>query len=291
MSFSSDLLSDMENLTGNVTFVDKLEKTCEYVPGYKAILSLIDIVAVLVGQPLITKVLWISSTTKKMMDILNFNMALFHNLQYLLSVVHLIVLFAWSPLQMNILETVLMYAQIGGPMSLSFICMERFIAVVYPMSYPLLKKYRIREICSVAAWLITVPCALLAALSTENTGESQGFKFFPYVVLTIMTMMVTRSSIIVARTLKRCGPGRDKLHPTKKKAFKTVCATSCIALFCYAPVAVLQNLTTGNKTTYLCVTAPLSVFLLTVASVVHPLFYLYAHGKLFTCSRREKKAR
>lgn len=278
--FVSFRSATMEN---NVTLNFSREVMCEYRLDYVVSLSLIDIIPFLVGQPVITKLLWIASTSKKTLDILNCNLALFHNLQYLMSIVHFIVLFVMPNAQFRVLRFLLVYAQIGGPMSLAFICLERFVAVVHPMSYPLLKKYRCREVGAVMVWLFSVPTALVSILTAPGPTSirDQAIKAFPFSVLVIMTVMVVRCSSSVAKTLKKSGPGSKELHPVKRRAFTTVCATSIIALFCYAPVTLMQELRLDEE--YVCIFTSVCILLLSAASVVHPLFYLSAQRKLFAC--------
>lgn len=282
----------MENVSSNFTH-DLSQHQILHTPVYLTVLSLIDIIPFLAGQPVIAKLLWISFTSKKATDILNFNLALFHNLQYCISIVHLFVLFLLPEIQKEILNCLFVYAQIGGPMNLSFICMERYVAVIYPTSYPLLKKYRFREVCAVAVWFVSVPNVFLLAFSVDTPSSlSENINdIFPVSLMVAMTVMVVHFSVRIAQALKKSGPGRDKMHPGKRRAFKTVCATLCMALICYTPVTILQRFGSSDETLYHDVIIPLCVFLLSAASVVHPLFYLSTQGKLFSCLKREKKAR
>lgn len=274
--------SKMENIFSNVTLNSSKPESYTLQPFL--FLSLIDIFTVLVGQPVIAALLWITFTSKKNIDILNCNLALFHNLQYFMLVFHLFVLFLLPHAQANLLKFVFVYAQIGGPMNLSFVCMERYVAVIHPTSYPLLKKYRWREVCVVTVWLFSVHSAF-GNVFAENSSYiiDTSMQVIPISLMVFMTVLMVRFSVSVARALKRFGPGRNKMHPIKKRAFKTVCATSTIVLFCYIPVTFLQKLKFVNENAYYCVVMPCCILLLSFASVVHPLFYLSTQGKLFTC--------
>lgn len=281
VSLSSEHQSGkMESLFSNIRLNSSKHEACESAPAYLVALSLIDIIPLLVGQQVITRLLWITFRSKKI-DILNCNLALFHNLQYLISILHLIVLCSQPLAQKIILKFLFVYVQIGGPMSLSFICLERYAAVIHPMSYPLLKKYRFREICAVTVWLFSVPTALGSVLAEESLSSLKEtlLDIFPICVLVVMTAMMVRCSVSIARTLKKSGPGRGELHPTKRRAFKTVCATSAITFFCYAPVTLMQRFKFEDEYTYYCIITPVCILFLSAASVVHPLFYLSAQGK------------
>lgn len=275
----------MENLFSNVTRNSNQSDVCHFGPAYIMVLSLIDIITFLMGQPLITRLLWITFTSKKTIDILNFNLALFHNFQYLTSTFHLAAMFLLPNAQQQILKFLLVYAQVGGPMSLSFISIERYVAVIHPMSYSLLKKYRCREVFAVTMWLLTVPIALASLLAKTLASflNQQVLQIIQFSALCIMIAIMLRCSIRIAMVLKKSGPGLEKMHPAKKKAFHTLRATSAIALFCYTPVNLLQRLMSGNEYIYDCIVTPGCIFLLSVGSIVHPLFYLLTQGKLFTC--------
>lgn len=281
----------MENLFSNVTLnsskIVSFDEDCEFGMCYLVALSLIDIIPLLVGLPVIGKLLWITFTSKKTTDILNCNLALFHSFHYLISILHLIVLFSLPRVQITILRFLFVYVQMGGPMSLSFICLERYVAVIHPTSYPLLTKYRFREVCAVTVWFFSLPTALATVLAAEASSALREnlLNILPIFVLVAMTAMMMRCTLCIARTLKNSGPGRDKLHPAKRRAFKTVCATSVSALFCYAPVTLLQRFKFVDEATYVWIVTPVCMLFLSAASVVHPLFYLSTQRRLFICSK------
>lgn len=249
------------------------------------LLSMIDICTLLVGQPVIVRLLWIVLTSKKTIDILNFNLALFLNLEYFMLFLHLNMLFLLPTGQATMLKFLLAYAQVGGPMSLSFICMERYVAVIHPTSYPLLKKYRYREVCAAAVWLFSVPSAFanVFADKPECPILETLLRMNPLLIMTVTTAVIVRSSISVAKALKHSGPGKDVMHPVKKRAFKTVCATLIIIMLFYIPVSLMQRIGYLKESFHMCSVTSTCIFLLSAASVVHPVFYLSTQGKLFPC--------
>lgn len=280
----------MENLFSNVTLNSSKQELCHLGLEYVVVLSLIDIITFLVGQPVIAKLLWLAFTSKKTTDILNCNLALFHNLQYLISILHLIALFLLPHSHLQIQMFLLVYVEIGGSMSLSFICLERYAAVIHPTSYPLLKKYRCREVCAATVWLFSVPIALASIMAPNAPPNTLSFLTeFPCYVMVSMTAMMVWCSYSIVKTLKKSGPGRDELHPAKKRAFKIVCATSTITLFCYVTVSLLQRSNVGaNIQVYDCIVLPVCISLLSAASVVHPLIYLSTQGKLAPCLKKAR---
>ena len=258
---------------------------CVFGPYHEAALSVIDIITILTGQPVVAKLLWLTFTSKTT-DILNCNLALFHNVQYLISLLHLCVMYFLKDSQQEILEFLLVYVEIGGPMGLTFICLERYVAVVHPTSYPLLKTYRCREVCAATVWLCSLPAVFASVLSpnTPSIKSDQILQTIPFATMVAMIIIMVLCSSSIAKALKKSGPaGRDELHPVKRRALLIVRATAIITLIFYIPVTMMQRVQYGDPETYDCILTPIGIFFLSAASVVHPLFYLFTQGKLFTC--------
>nr|XP_040045360.1 C-X-C chemokine receptor type 2-like [Gasterosteus aculeatus aculeatus] len=245
--------------------------------------SLIDILSLLIGHPVNAKLLWISVTSKKTLDILNFNLALFNDSQYFITLLHLIYMLSAAQNHQQIANFLLVYVQIGGPMSLSFICMERYVAVIHPTSYPLLKKYRIRELCALTVWLFALPSALVVVFAPDVFSQahlSGALAILPASLMLVMGAVMVACSSRIARALKTSSPGRDKLHPVKRRAFRVVCATSAVAISCYLPVNALQGLRAWVPSTLECAITAACLLLLCIASFVHSVLYLSTHLKL-----------
>ncbi|KAL7382279.1 hypothetical protein ABVT39_019980 [Epinephelus coioides] len=228
-------MNNTESEKNVTTIFGKLE-SCQYQQAHLVVLSLNDIITSLIGQPVMARLLWITFNSKKTLDILNCNLALFHNMQYLVSTLHLFALFLLPQNSRIILKFLFVYAGIGGPVCLNFICLERYVAVIYPTFYPLLKKYRFREAGAVTVWLFSVPTALASVLAPDIPSFSQ----VPSGMMIGMTTMMVMCNLSIAKALKKSSLGKDLLHPSKRRALKTIRATSCITLLCYIPVAYLQ---------------------------------------------------
>ncbi|XP_028255462.1 somatostatin receptor type 2-like [Parambassis ranga] len=265
------------------------KEVCLFASGGMKFLVFIDVITLLIGKPVMTKLLWITVASKKPADILNLNLALFHNLQYYVCMLHLVFLHVWPSVQAHVLKVLLVYAQTGGPMSLCLITVERYVAVIHPTSFYLLSRYRVREAAAVAVWLMSVNVALVTLDGSTRLSDII-VKTLPMCVMVVMSAVMLWCSMHVARALMKSGPGGDKLHPMKRRAFRTVCATNNISLFCYVPVAAMQRFRFVDEGWYDCTLTPLCIMLLSAASVVHPLFYLFTQGELFACFRQRKKA-
>lgn len=278
----------MEGSSSNVT---NDSSVCVFGPYQEAVLSSIDIITILMGQPVVAKLLWITFTFKTT-DILNCNLALFHNLHYLICFLHLPIMFFQPDLQLKILRFLFVYVEIGGPMSLSFICLERYVAVVHPTSYPLLKTYRCREVCAATVWLFSLPAAFLSVFATEapSIQREKILQTVPFGTMLAMIAMMMWCSSKIAKALRKPGPaGRDVMHPVKRKALLIVRATAIITLFFYIPVAMLQRFRYDDEAVYTCILTPIGIFFLSAASVVHPVLYMSSQGKLFPCWKMKRK--
>lgn len=261
---------------------------CLFRSGGKNFLVSIDVITLLIGKPVMTKLLWITVASNKPADILNLNLALFHNLQYYVCLLHLVFLYVWPSVHVQVLKVLLVYAQTGGPMNLCFITVERYVAVIHPTSFYLLSRYRVREAAAAAVWLMSVNIALAAALDGSSRLTNAVLKTLPMCVMVAMSAVMFWCSVHVAKALMKSGPSGDKLHPMKRRAFRTVCATNNISLFCYVPVAVMERFRFVEEGRYDCTLMPLCIMLLSAASVVHPVFYLFTQGELFPCLRQRK---
>lgn len=281
----------MENLSSNATFNSSKADQCLFTPTHIAILSVIDIFTFIIGEAVVGKLLWIIYTSKKAIDILNCNLAIFHTVHYFTSFVHLIFLFLLPQYQIILLKVLLNYTQTGGASSLVFICMERYIAVVYPTSYHLLKKYKFREMCALTVWLLTAVAVFISNLITIPSQIAMVLGAIPRVlVLFSCTLMIYYNRNILI-TLMKSAPEKDELHPAKKRAFRIIRATTLINLSCYIPVIILQLFIYQHQPAYDCSLIPLCMTLVSIAGLGHPLFYLSTQKKLRLCLKRDTKAR
>lgn len=256
--------------------------SCEFGRSQNVSLAMTDIITFVIGQLVISRLLWRTLTSKKDKDILNINLAVFHNLQYLMSVAHVVCLFVLPQMQLQMLSFYTVYAELGGPMNISFICLQRYVAVIHPTHYSLLKKYRCRELWALLVWLLCVPMAFASVFdgSEMSSVKDDLINSVVFIVMLSVTIINVQVSAKIVVTLKKSGPGREKLSPAKKRAFTIVRATSAITMCFYVPVALMQKFRTVNEYTFQCIITPVCILLLSAASIVHPLFYLSTQGNL-----------
>lgn len=282
----------MEASPSNATLNSSSADLCVFGPRQTTIVSLIDILTFLIGKPVTFKVLWIIFTSKKSIDILNCNLALFHSVHYSMTVIHLVFLFLLPQYQGKLLRILYTFAQTGGSVSLVFICMERYIAVIYPTSYHLLKRYRCREACALTVWLLTAAIGFSAnCLAGVSPLTDLLLRAIPCLMVTASCALMIYYNSSILRALMRSAPDKDELHPAKKRALRVIRVTTLITLCCYIPTNLLQLLLYKNEALNDCLILPLCVTLLSAASLVHPLFYLDTQVRLCVCLKGEKTVR
>lgn len=255
-------------------------------------LTVIDVLTVVIGQPVMAMAMWITCTSSKPIDILSLNLDIFYNLHHWFCTVHLLFLYLLPWLQQVLLRFMYAFALTGGPLNLAFISTERYVAVIHPTSYRKLKQYRFREMCAASVWILSLTISFISTFLKNNLVVlGQGIMDnFPIAWMVTMTTVVAHSNISIAKALKQPGVGNCKLHPAKKKALKTVVATMHMVLLCYGSLSILIKIgpPLGDTLSNLYL-FPLSLGLLSAASVAHPMYHVFSQGKLLKYLRHRGK--
>ncbi|XP_028842206.1 G-protein coupled receptor 183-A-like [Denticeps clupeoides] len=159
----------------------------------------------------------------------------------------------------------------SGPLFLSCICLDRFVAVLFPIAFGQLKHAKYRACCSVVVLLL-----MFAYSTAKMIGGIPNFEkvFTIEVLATFAWMIVCNISILIA--LKRSkGAGKDEMHPMKKKAFKMVLSILAIIIFNYLPPVVLFPFEDHYPPdAFRCYVQPVGFAFLNISSSFQPLIYL-----------------
>lgn len=159
----------------------------------------------------------------------------------------------------------------SGPLFLSCVCLDRLVAVVFPMVFGQLKhiKYRL-------SLTLLVICLTFAYSAAKTVGGLPNFeKVFTGEILVTFTWMVACNLSILWALKKSRGAGKDEMHPMKKRAFKVVLSMLCIVVFNYLPpVALFPFENHYTPDVFRCYVQPVGFAFLNISTTVQPLIYL-----------------
>ncbi|XP_026882911.2 proteinase-activated receptor 3 [Electrophorus electricus] len=158
----------------------------------------------------------------------------------------------------------------SSPLFLSCICLDRYMAVLHPITFNRLKGRRYRATCAAAVWVTTLAYAVAKCICIIPNFH----KAFTAMILAAFTFMVfCNISILWALRLSR--PGRDDMHPVKKRAFKIVLIILAIIVFNYfPPVALFPFQAYFSQEVFMCYIHYIAFGFMDISSSIQPLLYL-----------------
>ncbi|KAM3597203.1 uncharacterized protein V6R79_001307 [Siganus canaliculatus] len=159
----------------------------------------------------------------------------------------------------------------SGPLFLSCICLDRFIAVLFPVTFGQLKHIKYRLSLTVLVFGLT-----FAYSAAKTVGGLPNFeKVFTGEILATFAWMIVCNTCIMWALKRSRGAGKDEMHPMKKKAFKTVLYILCIIVFDYLPlVAMFPFEDYYSSDVFRCYVQPVGFAFLNISSTIQPLSYL-----------------
>ncbi|XP_008324237.1 proteinase-activated receptor 3-like isoform X1 [Cynoglossus semilaevis] len=157
-----------------------------------------------------------------------------------------------------------------SPLILSCICLDRYIAVLHPITFTRLKDRQHRAVLVIVVWLI-----ILAYAAAKCVGNIPNFeKVFTWMILATFAFMLF-CNIAILWALRQSGPGRDEMHPMKKKAFKFVLIILAIIVFNYfPPVALFPFQDYFSPEVFRCYIHYVAFGLMDFSSTIQPVLYL-----------------
>ncbi|XP_051537039.1 G-protein coupled receptor 4-like [Myxocyprinus asiaticus] len=135
----------------------------------------------------------------------------------------------------------------GRPVFQCLICVERYLAVVHPVTFLKFKPLRYRVICSTAAWIISLgSCFSMLSVVSQNKYISVWFFSMQFLICISVQLFCL---LAVLRALKQSGPGergreREEENHMKRRAFYLILIITVsmflllfsIQLFCLSAV-------------------------------------------------------
>lgn len=171
-----------------------------------------------------------------------------------------------------------------------FTCLDRYLAVVHPVTYKKLQNSHgvtVRNVCALLTWLFSF---LWSHLTQTYYPKLPVIQFFCFLVFSLV--VVSFFSFSVLRALVRPGPGereRDRKHvdQMKQRAFCTVTAITGVLCFWFLGFIVATSLRESNMfgTRVSCLLHKSVQWFSLPSSLVLQLLFLHKKGK-FSCQSR-----
>ncbi|XP_051537035.1 C-C chemokine receptor type 5-like [Myxocyprinus asiaticus] len=170
----------------------------------------------------------------------------------------------------------------GRPLFQCLICVERYLAVVHPVTFLKFKPLRFKMICSTVAWIICL-CFCLVCMLTIDSENIVHLWFLSIQFLLVLSIQLFCLSAVL-RALKQSGPGerveeREKKSHIKRRAFYLILITTVNMVIIYVPNAILGFFTVVTKQ-YIHAVWYTGWICYALAGYVHPVLYLHRVGKL-----------
>nr|XP_055035924.1 C-C chemokine receptor type 8-like [Misgurnus anguillicaudatus] len=201
------------------------------------------------------------------------------------------VLSMWLP-SLSIIDVFLVgFSMTCRPLFQCLICVERYLAVVHPVTFLKFKPLRYRLICCIAVWISTLGFSCFCVFTIYRLPIV--YVWCSSVLLIIFLFIQLFCCVAVLRALKQSGPGergreREEENHMKKKAFYLILITTVTTLFTYGPFTITGLFYLVTNANFMAPwVVSLSCFLM--AGFVHPFLYLHRTGKIscLCCPRNQ----
>ncbi len=166
------------------------------------------------------------------------------------------------------------------------ICVERYLAVVHPVTFLKYKHLRYKVACSIVTWIMIIACCVFI-LGHAHPCNIQLFKCLYLVHFIIFLAINLFCCLAVLRALKKPGPGergrqRDEENHIKRRAFLIILITTVTLVITYVPSSVtgLQYMLSIPVSNVL---ESLSLTCFLLPGFVQPLLFIHRVGKLPFC--------
>lgn len=167
------------------------------------------------------------------------------------------------------------------PLVQSYICLEQYVAIVYPVLFLRCKRLRYRLTCCCVSWLIVITISVVGVVVNFRTW----FLFMITSLYQFFLMLMAFCCFSVLRTLKRPGPGEERRdqhrgNRIKKRAFNLIVINLVYTTVGQLPMAIIAPLSGEIPKPLFYIIGSTNVFIFVITGFVPPILYLYRVGKL-----------
>ncbi len=274
----------MNNSTVNFTTP---ETSTNYTTQSIRLMDLVEIgvysISFLFGLPTHSYVIWLIVTESGVAsEFFNLNLSVCEFINCLNSLVSILSIYS---LNLTIIPLVLQGLVFTGcSLFQCLICVERYLAVVRPVTFLKYKPLRYRVICCTVAWIITLGSCLCCRFIIVSLKIHAYIWFFSQQFLLFFCIQLF-CLVAVLRALKQSGPGervreREEENHMKRRAFYIILITTVSMTIMHVPFTITGFLTfLTQQNTHALWNTGLTFYVL--ASFVQPVLYLQRTGKLY----------
>nr|XP_055035550.1 G-protein coupled receptor 35-like [Misgurnus anguillicaudatus] len=214
-------------------------------------------------------------------EFLNLNLSVCESINFLNCLVYM--MSVWFSSLLKVAYSISGIGITGRPLFEGLICVERYLAVVHPVTFLKYKPLRYRLMCCAVAWIISIgscfACRFLAG-SQDFVGHSWFVSIQFFILLSIQLFCC----VAVLRALKQSGPGergreKEEENHMKRRAFNLILIITVNMVNVYVPIMITGGIIILTQQNTQEVWLP-SIICYVLAGFVHPVLYLYRAGKL-----------
>ncbi|XP_067231458.1 C-C chemokine receptor type 8-like [Chanodichthys erythropterus] len=171
----------------------------------------------------------------------------------------------------------------GRPLFQCLMCVERYLAVVHPVTFLKYKPLRYKMICCTVAWIITLGSCLYCMFNT-NQPDFNIYIYFYLIQFIVFFSIQLFCLVTVLRALKQSGPGergrvRVEENHMKRRAFCLILITSVTMSVIYMPF-IISGFYFILSHLFIVDIFSIGLFCFILAGFVQPVLYLHRAGKL-----------